>query len=515
MRKVLMGLMVLVLSAVAIGQGPNYYIVSQGSVSNRIFIQMHVIATNVTSVDNLAEDTLHYSYDEIGQASGAVATDTAHVALDAAYSSAGVHAVGYGGLYRLDVPNAAFDGAIGSCVTVYLAGAADAGVAVIQLSPPVDVVLASGTTLAVNPPNFSAFAVEASTGAVTTTATSNTAIAAANWNSLVSDYTTTGTYGLQVGTGGGMVLPPGDTVASGIAQGGSTNYITLVSTDAASLDFYKGYSIRVVDVTDGFVAVRGISSYDNATKRAYVASNWVSGREPTSGDTYIIAAPALPGGPEGSSSAAILTGTARAGGSGVLSIQLDSTENDPKISTAAITYVDNIITIVAGTGAGQTRAITVYSGHSGTANSDNVCTVDKAWTTTPDATSVYNILPSGTNWLNTTAVTAMGYSAARGFYSTVYATEDTGAVSTTSVVYVTHTSGTVDGDFASGSIVAFAGVSGYSRSVYGVVKSYVNATNEITLWYPLPAAPSDGTLIYPCGDVMTKFWNSIFALIPN
>jgi hypothetical protein len=215
-----------------------------------------------------------------------------------------------------------------------------------------------------------------------------------------------------------------------------------------------------------------------------------------------------------SSSAMILEGMARAGGSGTLAIQLADTSGTTP-STVAATYVDNVITIVAGTGAGQTRAITVYSGHNVTANSDNVCTVDKAWTTTPDATSVYNILPSGTNWLNTTAVTAMGYSAARGFYSTVYATEDTGAVSTTSVVYVTHTSGTVDGDFASGSIVAFAGVSGYSRPVYGVVKSYVNATNEITLWYPLPAAPSDGTLIYPCGDVMTKFWNGIFSLIPN
>jgi hypothetical protein len=512
----------LVLGGLAFGQS---YTMKSGETTPTISIEMYVKATGV-AVTGLTITNLYVTYQEYRTAAVSLGADipTALATLDTAYmNSDGTPAANcmmiedLAGGYRLDLPPEAVDGGPGTFVKVWCwdaatyAAATNVGYAIIQLTPPVNTTLVNGTTPQESPANFSAFAVEASTGAVTTTATSNTAIAAATWNALVADYSTTGTYGLQVGTGGGMVAPPGDTVAVGIAQGGSTNYITLSASDTATIDYYKGYSIRVMDVTDGFVAVRGISSYDNATKRAYVASNWVSGREPTSGDTYIIAAPALPGGPEGSSSAAILTGIARAGGTGVLSIQLaDTSGSNP--STVATTYVDNIITIVSGTGAGQTRAITVYSGHNVTANSDNVCTVDKAWTTTPNATSVYNILPSGTNWLNTTAVTAMGYSAARGFYSTVYATEDAGAVSTASVVYVTHTSGTEDGDFASGAVVAFAGVSGYSRPVYGVVRSYVAATNAMTLWYPLPGAPQDGTFVYPCGNVMTNFWSKLIGM---
>ena len=48
-------------------------------------------------------------------------------------------------------------------------------------------------------------------------------------------------------------------------------------------------------------------------------------------------------------------------------------------------YVDRIITLVAGTGAGQSRYVTAYS------SSTKVATVQRAWDTTPDATTQYAI----------------------------------------------------------------------------------------------------------------------------
>ena len=50
-------------------------------------------------------------------------------------------------------------------------------------------------------------------------------------------------------------------------------------------------------------------------------------------------------------------------------------------------HTQNIISIVSGTGAGQTRLILEYIG------STKIATVDRPWTTTPDSTSVYELLP--------------------------------------------------------------------------------------------------------------------------
>jgi hypothetical protein len=77
----------------------------------------------------------------------------------------------------------------------YLTNATYEGHVLIQLTPPGDAVLVNGTTPQESPANFSDLAVEASTGAVTITTASNTAIAAANWNALWTDYTTANSFG--------------------------------------------------------------------------------------------------------------------------------------------------------------------------------------------------------------------------------------------------------------------------------------------------------------------------------
>lgn len=78
-------------------------------------------------------------------------------------------------------------------------------------------------------------------------------------------------------------------------------------------------------------------------------------------------------------------GTAQAGAAGFITLAADARSTDSY-------YVDSLIAILAGTGAGQERKITGYVG------ATKVATVDNPWTTTPDATSqyvVYDVYNSG------------------------------------------------------------------------------------------------------------------------
>lgn len=74
-------------------------------------------------------------------------------------------------------------------------------------------------------------------------------------------------------------------------------------------------------------------------------------------------------------------GTAQAGASS--SVTLASTA-----SATNDTYNRSLVTIVSGTGVGQTRIISAYNG------TTKVATVETAWTTTPDTTSVYVVAPA-------------------------------------------------------------------------------------------------------------------------
>lgn len=82
------------------------------------------------------------------------------------------------------------------------------------------------------------------------------------------------------------------------------------------------------------------------------------------------------------SSLMIRTGTAQAGANG--SITLDASAN----ATNAF-YTDQLILITGGTGVGQARLISGYTG------STKVATVVPNWVTNPDSTSIFVIVPSG------------------------------------------------------------------------------------------------------------------------
>jgi hypothetical protein len=78
----------------------------------------------------------------------------------------------------------------------------------------------------------------------------------------------------------------------------------------------------------------------------------------------------------------ILSGATAQAGSTANTIVLAATE-----SATDNIFNENIVSIVSGTGAGQTRQITKYVG------ATKVATIDRDWEVTPDNTSIYEILP--------------------------------------------------------------------------------------------------------------------------
>lgn len=85
-------------------------------------------------------------------------------------------------------------------------------------------------------------------------------------------------------------------------------------------------------------------------------------------------------------------GTAQAGGASTVTLASAASATDD-------TYNSSTVTITAGTGAGQTRIVTDYVG------ATRVATVDAAWTTQPDSTSVYDVsggAQGGAGWFTVT-----------------------------------------------------------------------------------------------------------------
>src|SRR6185369_13892752 len=76
-------------------------------------------------------------------------------------------------------------------------------------------------------------------------------------------------------------------------------------------------------------------------------------------------------------------GTAQGGTSNTITL-------DSGASNVDNYYKGSVVQIVSGTGAGQSRSITSYVG------STNVATMDLAWATAPDSTSIFSIKPTGT-----------------------------------------------------------------------------------------------------------------------
>lgn len=115
-----------------------------------------------------------------------------------------------------------------------------------------------------------------------------------------------------------------------------------------------------------------------------------------------VATPVTAGVPTVADVANVRRATAQAGSSSSITL-------DASASATTDFYVDQTVTILSGTGAGQTRMIRSYNG------TTKVATITPNWQTNPDSSSVFLLLPTGRvdlgTWVGTTptGVIAGGY----------------------------------------------------------------------------------------------------------
>lgn len=165
-----------------------------------------------------------------------------------------------------------------------------------------------------------------------------------------------------------------DGIRTGTAQGAGTgsNQIVLDAGASATDGFYNRTMIVLTGGT-GAGQARFIANYVGSTKTATVQRPWKTNPDNTT--TFAITA---------LTSNLLAEGLAQAGAAS--SVTLASSEP----STTDI-YKGLWVHIISGTGAGQARLIVGYNG------TTKVATVDSAWATAPDSTSVYQMLTGATS----------------------------------------------------------------------------------------------------------------------
>ena len=168
----------------------------------------------------------------------------------------------------------------------------------------------------------------------------------------------------------GQTILTKDVLLSGTASAGSTTTITLTG-GVATTGLYNGCLVAITAGT-GAGQSRTILSYVGGTTIATVTRNWVT--SPANDSVFVVLAADVP--------ALLDSGTAQAGAAGTITLHAGASGIDD-------TYNDNVIFISAGTGMGQSRQITDYDQASKVAN------ITPLWTTTPDNTSVYQIIAGG------------------------------------------------------------------------------------------------------------------------
>ena len=160
-------------------------------------------------------------------------------------------------------------------------------------------------------------------------------------------------------------------ITSGTAQAGAAHSITLAAAETAG-DHILNRNLIVILAGTGVGQTRTIVDYASSSKIAVVDRDWITNPDNTSEYTVI---------PDDTPLVAN-HGVATAGTSTTITIATTA-------SAINSTYANSIIQIMAGTGAGQSQLIDSYNG------ATKVVTVCDTWTTTPDNTSVYVILPYG------------------------------------------------------------------------------------------------------------------------
>ena len=158
-------------------------------------------------------------------------------------------------------------------------------------------------------------------------------------------------------------------VHDGTATGGGSTYIDL---DAAASSTDGTYDPSVLSIIDGTGSgqTRQIFEYNGTLKRAYVNRDWKVNPDATS--QFIIIS--------GAGDTHVNEGKAQGGTSTTMTLNTLASSVDD-------VYNDQIMYIVAGTGADQARHITDYNG------TTKVATTNIAWNITPDDTSIYAVLP--------------------------------------------------------------------------------------------------------------------------
>jgi len=182
-------------------------------------------------------------------------------------------------------------------------------------------------------------------------------------------------------------LANGNALLTGIAQAGSTysNIVLAASGPSAVDDYYNGCLVEIYSGT-GAGQARLITDYTGSSKIAIVDNPWATA--PGTGCLYRI----MP------FSGYMLadTGTAQAWAAATITLATTA----PAVTDA---YVGHTIFISSGTGIGQARLITAYA-------NTRIATVSPAWTTVPDATSVYEVIPVGRTYVNAVAADAISAS---------------------------------------------------------------------------------------------------------
>lgn len=223
------------------------------------------------------------------------------------------------------------------------------------------------------------------------------------WDEAASAHVAAGSFGQRLGI-----------IRANTAQAGDATHITLDASASAVNDFYNNQQIFITAGT-GVGQGRIISDYVGATKVAEVAT-WAT--NPSSDSVFVItpfgsipgaSAPtagevadavwdeALSGhttsGTAGEALGGQILRTATAQAGGASSITLDASA-----SATNDLYNYNIIRLIGGTGAGQSRQISDYVGAS------KVATVSLAWTTQPSSDSVFQIIALGVDAATVAAI---------------------------------------------------------------------------------------------------------------
>jgi hypothetical protein len=184
----------------------------------------------------------------------------------------------------------------------------------------------------------------------------------------------------------------GAAIHVGNCPAGSTynNILLEVATSSAVNDYYNECIVTIVAGT-GAGQARLIADYVGSTHSAVVRRAWVTA--PADDSDYRI----YP------FSGILLANTGQAAAATSTTITLPAPA--PAI---ADTYIGHTIFISGGTAVGQARIVTAYT-------NTRIATVSPAWTTTPDTTSIYLVLPVGRTFVNamaTDAISAAAISAA-------------------------------------------------------------------------------------------------------